>query len=342
MRKYIRRIATPGFWFSFKQLLIQKDIPQALFSIGITMVCFLVGSAALQWLYASKIATQPLSIISSIVFTSLVVTAIAFWVMKASFKFHIAISEKLDKVIDFSYAMKSLGLYEFDDQLTYIAKQKIPLYVSKKPITNTYIEYATVKRYTLLRDKEKIKYYKGDDRLCINAATYDQIMQDRAKEISSLESAALAKKEEEMKSLAETLASKVAQVENLQKENTELRNICKTQSGRERAIANSSIRRVVFWRVAGPLLNTLCEQGSRDRPYTRTDIQAAFDTAMEDFPALKGEIKQILLAGKKDAPSEAKNPKPKSDFDLTGWAMEAMREGLGDLAKREAGAVKKR
>ena len=342
MRKYIRRIATPEFWFNFKQLLIQKDIPQALFSIGITMGCFLVGSAALQWLYASKIATQPLIIISSIVFTSLMVTAIAFWVMKASFKFHIAISEQLDKVIDFSYAMKTLGLFELDEQLTYIAKQKIPLYVSKQQIINTYLEDAIVKRYTLLRDKEKIKYYKGDDRLCINAATYDQIMQDRAKEISSLESAALAKKEEEMKLLAETLASKVAQVESLLEENAELRNICRTQPGRERAIENSSIRRVVFWRVAGPLLNTLYEQGNRNRPYTRSDIQAAFDKAMEDFPALKEEIKQILLAGKKVKDDNDKNTTPKSDFDLTGWAMDAMREGLGDLAKRDAGAVKKR
>ena len=342
MLNRIRQIATPEFWVNFRQLLIQKDMPQALFSIGITMICFLAGSAALEWLYASKIATRPIIIISLIVFTSLILASIAFLVMKASLKFHIAISEKIDKIIDFSYAMKSLGLFELDEQLAYIAKQKIPLYVSKKPITNTYLEDATVKRYTLLRNKEKIKYYKGDDRLCINAATYEQIMQARAKEISSLESAAVAQKEEEIKSLAETLASTVAKFENLQKENAKLRNICKTQPGRERAIANSSIRRVVFWRVAGPLLNTLHEQGNRNRPYTRADIQASFDAAMEDFPVLKEQVKQILLAGKKVKDDNDKNTTPKSDFDLTGWAMEAMREGLGDLAKRDAGAVKKR
>ena len=342
MLKSIRQIATPEFWINFRQKLIQNDVPQALFSIGITTVFFFLGSIFLQWLYTSKIATQPLITISSIVFTSAIVTLIAFLVMKLSFKVHIALSENLDKVIEFSYAMRSLGIFEFDEQIAYVTKQKIPLYVSKKPITNICLEDATVKRYALLRDKEKLKYYKGDDRLCINAATYDQIMQDRAKEISSLESAAVAQKEEEIKSLTETLASTVAKFENLQKENAELRNICKTQPGRERAIANSSIRRVVFWRVAGPLLNTLCEQGSRDRPYTRTNIQAAFDAAMEDFPALKGEIKQILLAGKKDNPSEVKSLKPKSEFDLDGWAMEAMREGLGNLAKRDPGASKRR
>ena len=204
------------------------------------------------------------------------------------------------------------------------------------------MENATVKRYTLLRDKEKIKYYKGDDRLCINAATYEQIMQARAKELSLLESAAIAQKEKEMKAITETLANTVAMAEHLQKENATLRNFCKTQPGREKAIDNSSIRRVVFWRVAGPLLNTLHEQGSRDRPYTRADIQAAFDAAMEDFPALKEQVKQILLAGKSGKGKRDENTTPKSDFDLTGWPMEAMREGLGALAKRDAGAVKKR
>lgn len=341
MRKYIRRIATPEFLCNFKQLLIQKDIPQALFSIGTTMVCFLLGSSALQWLYASNIATRPIIVISLLVFTALILSSIAFLVLKASFKFHIAISEQLDKVIDFSYAMKELGIFELDEQIAFIAKQKIPLYVSKLPITNIYLENATAKRYTLLRDKEKLKYYKGDDRLCINAATYDQIIQDRAKAISSLESAAISQKEEEIRALAEALATTVAKVENLKKENATLRSFCKTQPGREKAIDNSSIRRVVFWRVAGPLLNTMHEQGSRDRPYTRADIQAAFDAAIEDFPALKEQVKQILLAGKKVKDENDKNTTPKSDFDLTGWAMEAMREGLGDLAKRDAGAVKK-
>ena len=83
------------------------------------------------------------------------------------------------------------------------------------------------------------------------------------------------------------------------------------------------------------------EQGSQDRPYTRVDIQAAFDAAMEDFPALKENIKKILLAGKQVQDKNNKNTTPRSDFDLTGWPMEAMREGLGDLAKRDAGAVKK-
>ena len=64
MLNRIRQIATPEFWVNFRQLLIQKDMPQALFSIGITMICFLAGSAALEWLYASKIATRPIIIIS--------------------------------------------------------------------------------------------------------------------------------------------------------------------------------------------------------------------------------------------------------------------------------------
>ncbi|WP_298031562.1 hypothetical protein [uncultured Desulfovibrio sp.] len=191
-------------------------------------------------------------------------------------------------------------------------------------------------------NKEKIKYYKGDNRLCIRAATYEQMVQRLAKEISTLESAAVAQKEAEIKTLTDTLAKTVAQADKLREDNEKLRNICKTQSGRETAIDNSSIRRVVFWRVAGPLVNTLCKQGSRERPYTRTNIQAAFDVAVEEFPDLKEEIKQLLLAGKAAQPSEYKKPKSKSEFDLNGWAMEAIREGLGDLAKRGGGRNPKR
>lgn len=340
MLQRIRQIATPEFWIGVRQFLIRKDVPQALFSVGVTALCFLLGSAALQWLYASKIATKPIIITSLIIFTALVLASVVFFAMEASLKFHIALSEKMDKIVEFSHAMKSLGFLELNDQIAYIIKQEIPLYVSAVPILNDYLEDATVKRYVFLRNKEKIKYYKGDNRLCIRAATYEQMVQERAKEISTLESAAVAQKEVEINTLTGTLAKTVAQADKLREDNEKLRNICKTQSGRETAIDNSSIRRVVFWRVAGPLVNTLCEQGSRERPYTRTDIQAAFDAAVEELPDLKEEIKQLLLTGKTVQPSEGK--KPKSEFDLNGWAMEAIREGLGDLAKRGGGRNPKR
>ena len=342
MLKRIRQMTTPEFWIGVRQFLIRKDVPQALFSVGVTALCFLLGSAALQWLYASKIATKPIIITSLIIFTALVLASVVFFAMKASLKFHIALSEKMDKIVEFSHAMKSLGLLELNDQIAYIIKQEIPLYVSSVPILNDYLEDATVKRYVFLMNKEKIKYYKGDNRLCMRAATYEQMVQELAKEISTLESAAVAQKEIEISALTDTLAKTVAQADKLREDNEKLRNICKTQSGRETAIDNSSIRRVVFWRVAGPLVNTLCEQGSRERPYTRTDIQAAFDVAVEEFPDLKEEIKQLLLAGKAVQPSEDKKPKPKSEFDLNGWAMEAIREGLGDLAKRGGGRNPKR
>ena len=64
--------------------------------------------------------------------------------------------------------------------------------------------------------------------------------------------------------------------------------------------------------------------------------------AVEEFPDLKEEIKQLLLAGKAVQPSEDKKSKSKSEFDLNGWAMEAIREGLGDLAKRGGGRNPKR
>lgn len=341
MFKRIRRIATSGFWFNFKQLLIQKDMPQALFSVGITTLCFLLASVVLQRIYTLKIATQPIIIASLIAFTALILAIIAFLVFKASCKFHIAFSEKLDKIIEFSYAMKNIGIFELDEQIAFISKKKIYLYISKLPIINIYLEDANVKRYTLLQVKEKIKYYKGEDRLCINAATYEQLIQEREKAISSLESAAIAKKEEEIKVLKETILSTLANTEKLEKENVTLRNTCKTQPAREKAIEKNAIRQATFWRVAGPLLNTLCEHGDPTKPYTRPDIQAAFDTAIEDYADLKDEIRHILLASRRDTPSKSKSNKPVSEFDLGGWAMEALREGLGNMAERKSGAPKK-
>ena len=123
MLKSIRQIATPEFWINFRQKLIQNDVPQALFSIGITTVFFFLGSIFLQWLYTSKIATQPLITISSIVFTSAIVTLIAFLVMKLSFKVHIALSEKLDKVIEFMLRNKK---YRFMYQ-----KSQLQIHASK-------------------------------------------------------------------------------------------------------------------------------------------------------------------------------------------------------------------
>ena len=150
MLKRIRQMTTPEFWIGVRQFLIRKDVPQALFSVGVTALCFLLGSAALQWLYASKIATKPIIITSLIIFTALVLASVVFFAMKASLKFHIALSEKMDKIVEFSHAMKSLGLLELNDQIAYIIKQEIPLYVSSVPILNDYLEDATVKRYVFL------------------------------------------------------------------------------------------------------------------------------------------------------------------------------------------------
>lgn len=325
---------TTSVWRTFKCHIVQTDALQMLFSVGTTTLCLLIGHLFLSRLYSSGALPEFVILFLAVCASSALLAFIIFFVMKWTLRLNITFSVTLPKVVELSYAMKSIDIPEFDEQINFIAKHHLDVFISQTPILSPYKKNATVKKYITLGDKEKSKFYNGDDRLCLNAADYDRIMQEHAKRLSSQNSSAVAEKDEEIKNLRATLASVIRENELLQQENRDFSNKLKTVPTRDGKTETSTIRRIPFWLVAAPLINRLRETATPGILYSRPDIQAAFDAEMEKFPELKDSIKKELHLSRQKA--------PESEFDLTGWAMEAIRSGLGNLAKTDPGPTGKR
>ena len=106
----------------------------------------------------------------------------------------------------------------------------------------------------------------------------------------------------------------------------------KTAPARQGKADTLTQRRMPFFLVAVPVINRLIQQAEAGTTYTKAEIQAAFVAELESFPHLKPAIEALLHTKEKENLG--------TPFDLTGWAMEAIRSALGDLAKKTPGPKK--
>lgn len=320
--------------------VFQRGILQAVLSVALSSLFLFAGQMIFMNLYVSGFFDQGVITVFFVLASSVMMVAVTFVIMKLTMKLNIATKVTLPKVVEFSHALQNLGVYKFDEQIDFIVREKVFVFVADAAIPSPYTEDMSVKRYIFLRDKEKLKYFNGDKRLCLDAEDYERLLQKHGEHTKSAFSTRIVELEQNVTDLkavnslqSTDIAKLTGEKEALLAENAELRRKQQTVSSREGKAETSTIRRIPFWRVAGPLINKLIENAKPDTPYSRPDIQAAFDKELENFPGLKAPIKKELHA--------AKQNEPEREFDLTGWGMEAIRAALGDLAKKDPGPVKK-
>lgn len=107
-----------------------------------------------------------------------------------------------------------------------------------------------------------------------------------------------------------------------------------TLPGRQENTEKRERDRILFWRVAAPAVNALIAEATPGVQYSRPQIQAAFERELENAPELKTDIQKLLHTSRKEAQN--------TPFALDGWAMELMRSALGELARKDPGATRKK
>lgn len=251
----------------------------------------------------------------------------------------------LPKVVEFRWAMEQLGIDDPGERIAFVRKHKLPVFIALSPLIGKEQERVSAKLYAFahhysLGDEEIFERHTGKQTLCLDAGDYERLVKEHGQKTDIAYSARIAALKRDLDALTDTNSLYVDKIdeltetnEKLLKENAEFQRKEQTAPGREKKTETSNIRRIPFWRVAGPLINRLIDEAKSDSPYTRSDIQSAFDTEVEKFPALKAAIKKELHAGKQK--------EPESEFDLTGWGMDSIRAALGDLAQKNPGNTKK-
>ncbi len=261
----------------------------------------------------------------------------------------------LPAAIEFLTAMHKLGLKDLEEQLAYIKRHRLPVYIAEAPILNenrqnVFARLSPYASHRLLAWKQVIASNIGSRQLCLDSDDYEPLYQEYAqgaREDSVTKIAELMKNVEALKSslfLIEDERAKLAE------ENTELRQKNEvfetkeklqkqTEPGRATLAETREPQKVNFWLVGIPLINRLkkeAEQASevgQKKTYTRRQIQEEFLKEIQKYPKLRPEIEKILAASRKE---------PKSDpLDLEGWAMTSIRLGLGDYVQKTGGAPPK-
>jgi hypothetical protein len=262
----------------------------------------------------------------------------------------------LHKAIEFRSALQTLDIIDPSERMEFVRKQKLSIFISSSTFLKEYMENVRVKLYPFadhpyFADKDVFEKYTGSQRLCLDIVDYEQLIHEYNQKLSVRNSSILAEKDKEINFLKEELFNKTQdilrmakekdkEIDKLMQENENITTRCaelegklQTKPGREKKIDNMQVNRTIFWRVGGPLVNDLLRDAQEGKPYTRDEIQTAFERKLNmEFPGLKEEILELLQAGRQ-------NKEP--SFDLRGWEMESIRSGLGKYAKKDSGPNRK-
>lgn len=320
--------------------IFQNGIFQLVFSIAITSVFMLSGEYAFIWLYKAGLFSQNTIIIFFGLASALIVVAISFYIMKLTLGVNLATSVVLPKIVEFSHALQNIGINRFDEQIDFIIREKVFVFVSDDTMQSPYKENANVRRHIILKDKKRLKYLNGDKRLCLDADDYERLLEEHGAKTRSAYAARIADLERDVTALKATNSILSADIDNLTQErkalleeNAGYKKKLQTASAREKGAEKRDIEKIPFWRVGAPLANRLIAEANSDTKYSRPQIQEAFQQELESFPELKPAIQKLLHTATKE--------KGNTPFALDGWAMEAIRLALGDLAKKDPGATQK-
>jgi hypothetical protein len=302
------------------------------------------------------VVAMDISAIFGTIFIAIFCVFIGWLLMKRAAKLNWSWPTTLHKAVEFRSGMQKIGIIDPAERMEFVRKQKLSVFIAYLPFLQEEMDNVRVKLYPFadhiyFADNDVFERYTGSQRLCLDADNYESLVREYNQRLSLMNSAILADKNKEIDFLKEESSSKTQDILRIAKEKdeeierllqgnrdltthcAELESKLQTKPGREQKIDNMQTGRALFWRIAGPLMNDLLRDVEEGKPYTREEIQTAFEHKLNtEFPGLKEEILTLLQSGRQ---------KKDNSFDLRGWAMESIRAGLGKHAKQDSGPNKK-
>ena len=250
----------------------------------------------------------------------------------------------LPKVVEFKQAMQHIGIHTPEDRIDFVRKQGVPIFIASEPFLEMEQYNIPVRLYAFaydsnLSDANIFSMYIGQQRLCIDAADYEYLLEKYGQEALSAYSARISDLEKTITNMQGAFSVQQGRMNELMEQNqvllaekVEYQNKKRTLSGREKSLESRGNIKLPVRRIFYPLVNRLIAEAKPGTKYTRTKIQEEFLRELEAFPKLKPSVQEAL-----HTPQKAKNNTP---FELAGWAMEEIRLALGDYAQTSPGRDK--
>ncbi len=262
---------------------------------------------------------------STAIFITFIIAFIAWNILKTSLKFNLVKAVKLDKVIEFSKALDTLCKEKLNWQIKYIQNKKVNIYICENPLLRDESDIKVTKWVTFF-DIKGIMALNGNKQLCLDYEDYERLLKEKY-EFEDF------KISEEVTSLKAKLKDCEELSSKLQKENTkmfeELEEVKKknqTSKAREEKENKQKQAKLPFYFLAYSTLKALKDRATAETKYTRPEIQKAFEEELDKNKDLKKDISALL--------QDCRLKKSINPYDLTGWAMEYLRDSLGDMVKK--------
>ena len=267
-----------------------------------------------------------------------------FWLMRHAAGLQWSKAVKLEHAVEFRQAMEKIGITDPDDGIDFVRKHGFPVYIAIKPFAGMEMDNVKARYYAFAENipvgsRAIFNTYIGNQRLCVDGGDFAILQQKFGREAQAALEACVASLEDTIAKLRSELSVRENRIEQLKKDNAGLtdenemyKNKFKTIPGREKKSDRREDSKCPFRRVAYPLVNRLITHALPGEKYTRTQIQDAFMRELSGYPELEDPIRQLLHTTKKEAEN--------TPFDLDGWAMEEIRNALGEYVQTDPGRKK--
>ena len=245
------------------------------------------------------------------------------FLLRLSGKINWATPVLLTQAVEFASAMRDLGILKLNEQIEFIIKNRLPVYISLEPLLGNQKENVKAKLYVsgnneYLASESFFASNIGRRTLCLAAEDYDRVVQE-GKVASNLGgSILLANKDKEITQLNYELKCLKDEMEKHIAEKEELKQKFGAAMAREGKGFKSIRDALPLWRVVIPMLERL-KKDAKPGQYTKNMVQNAFSEELEHYKESKNITAELF---------GIKNNK------LPDWLLEVIKDELGDLASK--------
>lgn len=264
---------------SFITLIESRDTTMFFFIISVGLVCGFAG-----WLFMR-------------------------WAAKRNWSWPVTLS----RAVEFKAAMRRLGVVDPVEQIEFVRKRKLPVFISLSPLlqeehTEVHAKLYPFAHNSSLSDKTVFTHSAGDQVLCLDANDCERLVQESKQSFSLAESVTLTAKNRELQSMKEAVASLTGDNHNLEAKLSSLKkeNAClKDQVQILPAQTAGRIERLRIERLQWEALITTIGRIKNEAPagkkYTMLELESAFAEEWERRVDLRRQM--LALSG-----SEATKP----------------------------------
>jgi hypothetical protein len=301
--------------------IFQRGVLQEIFTALIAFVCLSAAMTLLILLDRERFLNNAsINIIDLIVIAALS-TVIGIAVVKVSSRVNFAWSVTLPKAVEFSSALRKLGILELKKQIAFVREHSFDVFIADVPILGDDQENVRAKLYpfvnNVLASESVFSTNIGKRTLCLDAGEYELLAEKVKKDEALKESVVSAAKNDEIKGLTTAVASLTQEIKTITKERDELRGKVRIQNAQETGRVERLRVERLLWIVFNSVIDRLIQDTPPSKGYTTPNIEAAFAAEWEQRADLREYMRR--LTGSEEAnPSEDFIKAVKAEFKDVG------------------------